>query len=153
MISFGGHAGTIIEPGNTGCGDRRYDRFRERPGPPGAAALGAVPPRPGASSRSPHQPLRSLMAPIPPAIRVSRAPGLTLWATVVAERLGHPPETALTLGRFVGGSSARVRTRAPRSHPGNIRQLGMRSSQHRPVREPRSTRVRIFVLPSSWTPL
>jgi hypothetical protein len=25
---------------------------------------------------------------------------------VVVERLGHPPETALTLGRFVAGSSA-----------------------------------------------
>jgi hypothetical protein len=27
-------------------------------------------------------------------IRVNRAPVLTLWAAVVAERLGHPPETA-----------------------------------------------------------
>jgi len=26
-------------------------------------------------------------------------PGLTLWASVVAERLGYPPDTALTLGR------------------------------------------------------
>jgi hypothetical protein len=30
---------------------------------------------------------------------------------VVAERLGHPPETALTLGRFVAGSSARAKAR------------------------------------------
>jgi hypothetical protein len=30
-------------------------------------------------------------------IQVNRAPVLTLWATVVAERLGHSPETALTL--------------------------------------------------------
>ena len=35
----------------------------------------------------------------------------SLWATVVAERLGHPPETALTLGRFVAGSSARAKAR------------------------------------------
>jgi hypothetical protein len=28
---------------------------------------------------------------------------------VVAERLGYPPETALTLGRFVAGSSARAK--------------------------------------------
>jgi len=34
------------------------------------------------------------MDPAPP-IRVNRAPVLTLWATVVAERLGYPPETAL----------------------------------------------------------
>ncbi len=36
---------------------------------------------------------------------------LTLWATVVAERLGYPPEAALTLGRFVAGSSARAKAR------------------------------------------
>jgi hypothetical protein len=30
---------------------------------------------------------------------------------VVAERLGDPPETALTLGRFVAGSSARAKAR------------------------------------------
>jgi len=44
-------------------------------------------------------------------IRVNRAPVLSLWATVVAERLGYPPETALTLGRFVAGSSARAKAR------------------------------------------
>ena len=47
----------------------------------------------------------------PSPIRVNRAPVLTLWATVVAERLGHSPETALTLGRFVTGSSARAKAR------------------------------------------
>jgi len=51
------------------------------------------------------------MAPTPPPIRVNRAPVLTLWATVVAERLGYPAETALTLGRFVAGSSARAKAR------------------------------------------
>ena len=45
-------------------------------------------------------------------IRANRAPVLTLWATVVAERLGHPPETALNLGRFVAGSSARAKARS-----------------------------------------
>ena len=40
---------------------------------------------------------------------VNRAPVLTLWATVVAERLGHPADTALTLGRAVAGSAARVK--------------------------------------------
>jgi len=51
------------------------------------------------------------MAPAPRPIRVNRAPGLTLWATVVAERLGYPAETALTLGGFVAGSSARAKAR------------------------------------------
>ena len=37
---------------------------------------------------------------------------LTLWATVVAERLGHPPDTALTLGQAVAGSSARIKARS-----------------------------------------
>jgi len=51
------------------------------------------------------------MSDTPPPIRVNRAPVLTLWATVVAERLGYPPKTALSLGRFVAGSSARAKAR------------------------------------------
>ena len=43
---------------------------------------------------------------------VNRAPVLTLWASVVARRLGHPADTALTLGRAVAGSAARVKARA-----------------------------------------
>jgi len=51
------------------------------------------------------------MVATPPPIPVSRAPVLILWATVVAERLGYPPGTALTLGRYVAGSSARAKAR------------------------------------------
>jgi len=36
---------------------------------------------------------------------------LALRVTVVAERLGFPPETALTLTRFVAGSSGRAKAR------------------------------------------
>jgi hypothetical protein len=43
---------------------------------------------------------------------LNRAPVLTLWAAVVAERLGHPADTALTLGRAVCGSSARIKARS-----------------------------------------
>ena len=39
-------------------------------------------------------------------IRINRAPVLTLWAAVVAERLGFDRATALTLGQAVAGSSA-----------------------------------------------
>ena len=46
-----------------------------------------------------------------PMIIVNRAPVLTLWAAVVAEHLGHPWDTALTLGRSVAGSAARVKAR------------------------------------------
>ena len=45
-------------------------------------------------------------------IQVNRAPVLTLWAAVVAEALGHPPDTALTLGCYVAGSSARIKARS-----------------------------------------
>jgi hypothetical protein len=38
-----------------------------------------------------------------PPIRVNRAPVLTLWATVVAERLGYSAEAAHTLGGIVFG--------------------------------------------------
>jgi hypothetical protein len=44
-------------------------------------------------------------------IRVNRAPVLILWAAVVAERLGYPPDAALTFGRFVAGSSTRAKAR------------------------------------------
>ncbi|MFC7538776.1 hypothetical protein ACFQU2_03965 [Siccirubricoccus deserti] len=47
---------------------------------------------------------------IHPAPRQS-CPVLTLLAAVVAERLGHSEETALTLGRAVAGASARVKAR------------------------------------------
>ena len=45
-------------------------------------------------------------------LKINRAPVLTLWAVVVAMRLGHPKDTALTLGRAVAGSAARVKARS-----------------------------------------
>ncbi|HEY8610001.1 MAG TPA: hypothetical protein VIL69_01770 [Roseomonas sp.] len=44
-------------------------------------------------------------------IRVNRAPVLTLWAAVVAERLGHPSDTALSLASHVAGTAARAKAR------------------------------------------
>jgi hypothetical protein len=40
------------------------------------------------------------------SIKVNRAPVLTLWAAVVAERLGFDRDEALTLGRAVAGLTA-----------------------------------------------
>jgi len=40
------------------------------------------------------------------AIRINRAPVLTLWASVVAERLGFAHDEALTLGKVVAGLNA-----------------------------------------------
>jgi hypothetical protein len=45
-------------------------------------------------------------------IQINRAPVMTLWAVVVAERLGHPHEEALTLGRAVTGLNAYSKSKA-----------------------------------------
>lgn len=53
-------------------------------------------------------------------LRVNRAPVLTLWAAVVAERLGHPADTALSLASHVAGTAARAKARRlgiAESHP------------------------------------
>jgi hypothetical protein len=39
-------------------------------------------------------------------LQINRAPVLTLWAAVVAERLGFAPDEALSLGRAVAGLNA-----------------------------------------------
>jgi len=45
-------------------------------------------------------------------IEINRAPVMTLWAVVVAERLGHAHEEALTLGRAVTGLNAYSKAKA-----------------------------------------
>ncbi|MFC7477034.1 hypothetical protein ACFQS7_21895 [Dankookia sp. GCM10030260] len=66
-----------------------------------------------------------------PPIRVNRAPVLTLWAAVVAERLGHPPDTALSLASAVAGTAARAKAR----------RLGLAEEHHgdAPAPPPRQT--------------
>ena len=44
-------------------------------------------------------------------IEINRAPVLTLWATVVAERLGFGHKEALTLGKAVAGLNAQSKGR------------------------------------------
>jgi hypothetical protein len=44
-------------------------------------------------------------------LEVNRAPVLTLWSAVVAERLGYDRATALTLGRAVAGLNAQTKGR------------------------------------------
>ena len=44
-------------------------------------------------------------------IKVNRAPVLTLWAAVVAERLGHSQAEALTLGKALAGLNAQSKGR------------------------------------------
>jgi hypothetical protein len=45
------------------------------------------------------------------AVLVNRAGVLTLWAAIVAERLGYDRETALTLGKAVAGLNAQSKGR------------------------------------------
>src|SRR5580704_3633458 len=44
-------------------------------------------------------------------IQINRAPVLTLWAAVVAERLGFDPDEALSLGKAVAGLTAQSKGR------------------------------------------
>jgi hypothetical protein len=46
------------------------------------------------------------------AVTINRAPVLTLWAAIVAERLGFTHDEALTLGRAVAGLNAYSKGRA-----------------------------------------
>ncbi len=44
-------------------------------------------------------------------VTINRAPVLTLWAAVVAERMGYDREAALTLGKCVAGLNAQTKGR------------------------------------------
>src|SRR5450432_481157 len=44
-------------------------------------------------------------------ITINRAPVLTLWASVVAQRLGFDEDEALTLGKAVAGLNAQAKGR------------------------------------------
>ena len=44
-------------------------------------------------------------------IKINRAPVLTLWATVVAERMGYKKDEALTFGKAVAGLNAQSKGR------------------------------------------
>jgi hypothetical protein len=46
-----------------------------------------------------------------PQVTINRAPVLTLWAAVVAERLGYDRDAALTLGQAVAGLNAQSKGR------------------------------------------
>jgi hypothetical protein len=45
-------------------------------------------------------------------VTITRAPVLTLWAAVVAERLGYDQDVALTLGKAVAGLNAQAKGRS-----------------------------------------
>jgi hypothetical protein len=59
---------------------------------------------------------------------------MTLWAVVVAERQGHPPETALTLGRAVAGLNAQSKAR----RLGLVEDKQPEAKQKEPARKPKT---------------
>jgi hypothetical protein len=70
-------------------------------------------------------------------VKVNRAPVLTLWAAVVAERLGHPPDLALTLGQAaVAGAGARAKARRLGIAETKDREADKRDTELRPAIKP-----------------
>ncbi len=66
-------------------------------------------------------------------VKINRAPVLTLWAAVVAERLGHPQAEALTLGKALAGLNAQSKGRrlgiyAPRPETGGAARAAPRAA-------------------------
>jgi len=59
-------------------------------------------------------------------LRINRAPVMTLWAVVVAERLGYAHDEALTLGRAVTGLNAYAKAKA----------VGLASAAERDAKRP-----------------
>jgi hypothetical protein len=51
-------------------------------------------------------------------ISINRAPVLTMWAAVVARRLGFDEDEALTLGKAVAGLDAQAKGRRLREEGG-----------------------------------
>jgi hypothetical protein len=88
------------------------------------------------------------------AIRVNRAPVLTLWAAVVAERLGFDEDAALTLGRAVAGSSAQMKGRALGIYEPSDEPPSKAAEERREHLEPETLGVRLLgrIVPAVHTP-
>src|SRR4030067_1028137 len=65
------------------------------------------------------------------AIKINRAPVLTLWGVIVAERLGYKHDEALTLGKAVAGLNAQTKGQ----------RLGIYSPAEKELDEKRSKKV------------
>ena len=73
-------------------------------------------------------------------LTINRAPVLTLWATVVAERLGYDADEALTLGRAVAGMNAASKARTL----GLTRAKEAPATKKAPAKRPPSDRVALL---------
>ena len=62
---------------------------------------------------------------------INRAPVLTLWATIVAERMGYGEEEALTLGKAVAGYTAQFKGRTLGIYTAKEKEEGGREQEER----------------------
>ena len=74
------------------------------------SAVAVATPGPSAAGSFPY-PSAALAAPRISTVSVNRAPVLTLWAAVVAERMGYDRDAALTFGKAVAGLNAQSKGR------------------------------------------
>src|SRR5262245_18256949 len=89
---------------HTGCGRRGHTAAPPRAPAPDSSSSGTA-----WSSRAPRFADPRMTA---HRIKINRAPVLTLWASVVAERLGYDRLAALSIGKAVAGLSAQAKGRA-----------------------------------------
>jgi hypothetical protein len=73
------------------------------------------------------------------SVTINRAPVLTLWAAVVAERLGYDPDEAATLGKAVAGMNAASKARSL-----GLAKPAEKPATARPARAPETRRVELL---------
>ena len=67
-------------------------------------------------------------------IKINRAPVLTLWASVVAERMGYKLDEALTLARALTGLSAQAHGRAIGIFEPAVKSNGRKAKEPKPIK-------------------
>lgn len=86
-------------------------------------------------------------------VKINRAPVLTLWAAVVAERLGYDEEEALTLGRAVAGLNAQSKGRrlGIYEEPERAETEEAREAREKPAKEPQTVSLLGRAIPARKT--
>jgi len=84
-------------------------------------------------------------------IKINRAPVMTLWAVVVAERLGYDHATALTLGKSISGLNAQSKGQRLGIYEKPTDQPETAVKPHQP-REPFSVPILGRAVPAMQTP-
>ncbi len=85
-------------------------------------------------------------------IAINRAPVLTLWAAVVAERLGHDWQAALTLGKALAGLNAQSKGQRLGIYEKKTDKSGGTEARPKPGPRPESVRLLGREVPAVHTP-